>query len=60
MKILRSTEKVSSEGIGRSKGCGFVEFDTHEAALAALRATNNNPNTFGPEKVNYSMSILIH
>lgn len=27
----------------RSKGYGFVEFERHEDALAALHATNNNP-----------------
>merc|ERR1712226_1617179 len=28
-------------------GYGFIELDTHEDALALLRATNNNPKIFG-------------
>ena len=42
---------MNSKGVGRSLGYGFVEFTTHEAALAALRATNNNPKTFGEKRV---------
>jgi nucleolar protein 4 len=45
VKILRSTDKMDTAGLGQSKGCGFVEFMSHESALAALRAVNNNPDT---------------
>ena len=48
---MRSSERVDSVGIGRSKGFAFVDFTSHEAALVALRATNNNPKLFGPKKV---------
>eukprot|EP00731_Ephydatia_muelleri_P029751 Em0021g274a len=46
VKLMRSKERVNSEGVGRSQGYGFVEFATHEAALGALRGTNNNPTLF--------------
>ena len=51
VKIMRSSERVNSKGVGRSLGYGFVEFTTHKAALATLRATNNNPKMFGEKKV---------
>ena len=51
VKILRSTDKVDAKGVGRSKGCGFVEFTTHESALAALRAVNNNPDILPLQRV---------
>ncbi|MCG8623641.1 MAG: hypothetical protein MJE68_16815 [Proteobacteria bacterium] len=44
---------MNSKGIGRSLGYGFVEFSSHEAALAALLATNNNPAIFGDKRVSY-------
>ena len=58
VKIIRSSERVNSKGIGRSLGYGFVEFTTHKAALAALRATNNNPKMFGEKKVRYVFPFL--
>jgi RNA recognition motif-containing protein len=51
VKILRSTERVDTDGVGRSMGYGFVEFSNHDAALSALRFTNNNPAIFGKTKV---------
>ena len=51
VKILRATDRVDIKGVGRSKGFAFIEFTTHEAALKALRALNNNPDIFGPRKV---------
>ena len=51
MKILRSTERVDGNGVARSKGFAFVEFSSHDAALTALRGTNNNPELFGSKKV---------
>jgi len=50
---MRSKDRVNSQGIGRSMGYGFVEFTTHEAALAIVRAVSNNPSVFGPHKVVY-------
>jgi len=51
VKILRSTERVDGKGVARSKGFAFVEFSSHEAALTALRATNNNPELLATKKV---------
>lgn len=50
VKIMRDIKQANSAGIGKSKGYGFVQFSKHEAALAALRATNNNPNVFTAQK----------
>ena len=48
---MRSKDKFTEEGLGRPLGFGFVEFTQHEAALKALRAINNNPSIFGPQRV---------
>jgi nucleolar protein 4 len=37
-------------GKQKHKGIGFVEFDTHEEAMTALRAMNNNPEVFSQQK----------
>ena len=50
VKIMRDIKRADSNGIGKSKGYGFVEFSKHEAALTALRNTNNNPNIFTASK----------
>ena len=50
VKIMRNTERLDSSGMGRSKGFGFAEFVTHQDALDVLRATNNNPQIFGPDR----------
>eukprot|EP00795_Rhopilema_esculentum_P001199 gene1199-15565_t len=44
--IMRNKERVDQTGTFRSLGYGFMELDTHEHALAMLRATNNNPSVF--------------
>ena len=62
LKILRSKDRVDGQGIGRSKGFAFVEFSTHDSALTALRAINNNPQILGPNKVhctNHNFSVVI-
>ena len=48
---MRDMKRVNSEGIGKSMGFGFVNFKEHQHALQALRATNNNPDLFGQNKV---------
>lgn len=45
-RIMRDLTRVNSEGVAKSKGYGFVQFKTHEMALKALHATNNNPDLF--------------
>lgn len=47
VRIMRSKERLDKEGKGRSLGYAFVEFESHEQALATLRATNNNADIFG-------------
>jgi len=49
-KIERSKDRIDSAGKLRSKGFGFVEFQEHAHALAALRQLNNNPTYFGAAK----------
>lgn len=50
---------MDSEGVGRSKGFAFVEFSTHDAALTALRATNNNPKIFDDKKVTLVHLLIV-
>jgi nucleolar protein 4 len=44
VKILKDKET------GEAKGIGFVEFESHPHALAALRGVNNNPEIFVESK----------
>ena len=55
---MRSKERFTSEGLGRSLGYGFVELTDHDAALRALRAINNNPAIFGSEQVCVYLQIV--
>ena len=48
--IMRSKDRLDSTGLGRPLGFGFVEFTNQSEALAALRATNNNPALFGADR----------
>ena len=48
---MRDLANVNAQGVARPRGFGFVEFARHEDALEALRATNNNPDVFGKDKV---------
>ena len=50
-RIMRDMKRVNSQGIGKSMGFGFVNFKEHKHALQSLRATNNNPDLFGENKV---------
>lgn len=45
--ILRDGQKTDSRGQAKSRGCAFVEFESHESALVCLRQMNNNPSLFG-------------
>jgi len=57
---MRSKDRINSQGIGRSMGYGFVEFSTHEAALAVIRAVSNNPSVFGPHKVRHLLTVFMY
>ncbi|ALC40831.1 CG4806 [Drosophila busckii] len=48
-RVLRETKPTPEHPDGKSKGFGFLSFDTHQRALAALRKLNNNPNIFGTQ-----------
>lgn len=50
VKIMRSKDRRDAAGLQRSLGFGFIDLETHEDALALLRATNNNPEIFGPKR----------
>jgi len=44
VKILRTAEKIDgSTGLGKSKGYGFLEMESHADALRVLRWANANP-----------------
>lgn len=49
-KIVRAKDRVDANGVGRSTGFGFVEFEHHPHALIALRQLNNNPDVYGPAR----------
>ncbi|XP_071452527.1 RNA-binding protein 28 [Hetaerina americana] len=49
-KIMRNLKNIDADGVGQSKGYGFVSFTKHEHALQALRNINNNPDIFSPDK----------
>eukprot|EP00249_Psilotum_nudum_P016528 c25866_g1_i2 orf=785-3160(+) len=44
VKVLRDEKKA-----GIPRGVAFIEFTEHQHALVALRALNNNPETFGSQ-----------
>ncbi|KAK3097152.1 hypothetical protein FSP39_006867 [Pinctada imbricata] len=45
-RIMRDIERVNAEGVGKSRGFGFVNFTDHQHALQALKGANNNPDLF--------------
>ncbi|RNA43109.1 RNA-binding [Brachionus plicatilis] len=45
-RIMRDLTRVSSNGVGKSKGYGFVEFTCFDLAKKALHSTNNNSDLF--------------
>ena len=47
IRVMRSKERVDKSGKGRSLGYAFIEFESHDCALTALRSLNNNPDVFG-------------
>ena len=56
-RIMRDLTRVNSEGVAKSKGYGFVEFKSHDMALKALRATNNNPDLFRSSSPNTRLIV---
>lgn len=52
-RVMYDKKPIRGQVIGKSLGYGFVEFKEHEHALQALRHLNNNPDIFGPQKVDH-------
>ncbi|BFG05319.1 RNA-binding protein 28 [Drosophila madeirensis] len=48
-RVMREHKITPEHPNGKSKGFGFISFETHQRALAALRKLNNNPSIFGPQ-----------
>ncbi|XP_022227726.2 RNA-binding protein 28 [Drosophila obscura] len=48
-RVMREHKITPEHPQGKSKGFGFISFETHQRALAALRKLNNNPNIFGAQ-----------
>ncbi|XP_050441628.1 RNA-binding protein 28 [Adelges cooleyi] len=48
--VMKNLKKIDAKENPVSKEYGFVTFKEHEDALKALRAINNNPNIFHPNK----------
>lgn len=48
---------LDSNGVGRSRGFGFLEFLKHGDAMKSLLAVNNNPTIFSSDKVNMMLKI---
>lgn len=45
-RIMRDLTRVSSNGVGKSKGYGFVELTSFDLAKKALHSVNNNAEIF--------------
>lgn len=51
VKILRSLDRIDPKtNKPRSKGFGFIEFESHADALVCLRFMNNNEEVFGDKR----------
>ncbi|KAH8300141.1 hypothetical protein KR044_010471 [Drosophila immigrans] len=48
-RVMRDQKVTPEHPNGKSKGFGFLSFDTHQRALTALRKINNNPTIFGTQ-----------
>jgi len=56
-RVMREHKVTPEHPDGKSKGFGFLSFDTHQRALTALRKLNNNPNIFGTQSVRSFLAI---
>lgn len=63
-RVMRENRITPEHPKGKSKGFGFMSFNTHQEALIALRKLNNNPKIFGTQHVsltfNKSQSLFIN
>ena len=49
VKIIRDEQRLDQKGVPRSRGFGFVHFESHAHALAALKGLSDNPEVL-PDK----------
>ena len=47
---MRDSQRVNSDGMGKSRGFGFVNFSDHDHAMKALENTNNQ-DVFSEKRV---------
>ncbi|XP_053741219.1 RNA-binding protein 28 [Synchiropus splendidus] len=60
-RVMYDKKPQKGQVMGHSLGYGFVQFQEHEDALAALRYLNNNPDIFSEQKrpiVEFSLEDL--
>ncbi|KAI8128725.1 RNA-binding protein 28 [Lucilia cuprina] len=48
-RVMRENRVTPEHPKGKSKGFGFMSFNSHQEALIALRKLNNNPKIFGTQ-----------
>ncbi|XP_030380716.1 RNA-binding protein 28 [Scaptodrosophila lebanonensis] len=48
-RVMREQKITPEHPQGKSKGFGFLSFESHQRALTALRKLNNNPSIFGTQ-----------
>ncbi|XP_065369456.1 RNA-binding protein 28 [Calliphora vicina] len=48
-RVMRENKVTPEHPKGKSKGFGFMSFNSHQEALTALRKLNNNPKMFGTQ-----------
>ena len=49
VKIIRDEQRLDQKGVPRSRGFGFVHFESHAHAVAALKGLSDNPEVL-PDK----------
>lgn len=52
-RVMRENKVTPDHPKGKSKGFGFMSFNSHQEALIALRKLNNNPKIFGTIHVSF-------
>lgn len=58
-RVMKDNKPTADFPQGKSKGFGFVSFNTHLDALTALRKMNNNPTIFGNTNVSFFLVLCL-